>query len=98
MKEIKEPSIMQNGFKEIQKDNKFVKKILDDVTAINLSDQEISKLKVLLRYDSKGTLFDNIETIYRLISANFASPEKVIVIPFIDGKQMEHLNIQRIGR
>jgi len=98
MKEIKEPLVMQNGFKEIQKDNKFVKKILDDVTAINLSDQEISKLKVLLRYDSKGTLFDNIETIYRLISANFASPEKVIVIPFIDGKQMEHLNIQRIGR
>jgi hypothetical protein len=96
--DLKEPKVLQNAFKEIQKNGKFVSEILKDVTGINLSEQEVTKLKVMLRYDTKGTLFDNIEGIYRLIAANFASPEKVIIIPFIDGKNMEHLNIQRIGR
>jgi len=96
--EITEPKILQNGFKDIQKNDTFVFEILKDVTGINLSEQEITKLKVLLRYDTKGTLFDNITNIYRLMAANFASAEKVIIIPFIDGKGMEHLNIQRIGR
>jgi len=97
-KDLQEPKVLQNAFKDIQKDNNFVKEILKDVTGINLSDQELTKLKVMLRYESTGTLFDNIENIYRLIAANFASPEKVIIIPFINGKGMEHLNIQRIGR
>jgi hypothetical protein len=94
---ITEPKVLQNAFKEVQRDNNFVTEILKDVTAINLSEQEITKLKVMLRYESKGTLFDEITDIYRLIAANFKSPEKVIIVPFIDGKQMEHLNIQRIG-
>ena len=95
---LTEPKVLQNAFKDIQKDDKFVSEILKDVTGINMSEQEISKLKVLLRHESKGTLFDNIVNIYSLISANFASPEKVIVIPFINSKNQEHLNIQRIGR
>jgi hypothetical protein len=96
-KDIREPKVLQNAFKEVQKDSNFVTEILKDVTAINLSDQEITKLKVMLRYEAKGSLFDSITEIYRLIAANFKSPEKVIIIPFIDGRQMEHLNIQRIG-
>ena len=94
--EIKEPKVLQNAFKEVQKDNNFVTEILKDVTAINLSEQEITKLKVMLRYETKGTLFDSIAEIYRLIAANFKSPEKVIIIPFV-GTRGEHLNIQRIG-
>jgi hypothetical protein len=96
--EIKEPKVLQNAFKDIQKNDTFVTEILKDVTGINLSEQEITKLKVMLRYETQGSLFDNITNIYRLVSANFASAEKVIIIPFIDGKGMEHLNIQRIGR
>ncbi len=96
--DLEEPRVLQNGFKEVTKNSKFVAKILNDVTGINLSDQEISKLKVLLRYDTKGTLFDNIVTMYSLIGANFESPEKIIIIPFTDTKGHEHLNIQRIGR
>lgn len=97
-KDLEEPKVLQNAFKDVAKNSKFVSKILNDVTGINLSDQEITKLKVLLRYDTKGTLFENIGSIYQLIGANFDSPEKIIVIPFIDGKGSEHLNIQRIGR
>jgi len=96
IKEIKEPKVLQNAFKEIQKDNNFVTEILKDVTAINLSDQEINKLKVMLRYETKGSLFDSITDTYRLIAANFKAPEKVIIIPFI-GEKGEHINIQRIG-
>jgi len=97
LEKIKEPKVLQNAFKEVQKDNEFVTEILRDVTGINLSEQEITKLKVMLRYETKGTLFDSITEIYRLVAGNFKSPEKVIVIPYIDGKQMEHINIQRIG-
>jgi hypothetical protein len=97
IKEKKGPKVLQNAFKEVQRDNNFVTEILKDVTAINLSEQEITKLKVMLRYGSKRTLFDDIIDIYRLIAANFRSPEKIIIIPFMDGKQMEHLNIQRLG-
>lgn len=96
--DLKEPKVLQNAFKDVAKNTSFVSKILNDVTGINLSDQEINKLKVLLRYDTKGSLFGNIETIYQLIGANFESPEKVIVIPFVNSKGSEHLNIQRIGR
>ena len=96
--DLKEPKVLQNAFKEVASNTSFVSKILNDVTGINLSEQEINKLKVLLRYDTKGSLFGNIETIYQLIGGNFESPEKVIVIPFVDSKQNQHLNIQRIGR
>jgi flagellin-specific chaperone FliS len=95
--EKKNPKVLQNAFKEIKKDDNFVVEILKDVTGINLSEQEITKLKVVLRYETKGTLFDSIGDIYALMAANFKSPEKVIIVPFIDGKNMEHLNIQRIG-
>ena len=96
--DLKEPKVLQNAFKDVARNTNFVSKILNDVTGINLSDLEINKLKVLLRYDTKGSLFGNIETIYQLIGANFESPEKVIVIPFMDNRGSEHLNIQRIGR
>jgi len=89
---------LQNAFKEIKKDDKFVSEILEDVTAINLSEQEVTKLKVMLRYETKGSLHSNIANIYRLIAANFKSPEKVIVIPFMRNSDSEHINIQRIGR
>ena len=95
--DLKQPKVLQNAFKEVQKNTKFVTKILTDVTGINLSDQEITKLKVLLRYETKGNLFDNIETMYQLIGANFESPEKVIIIPFINNG-VQNINIQRIGR
>jgi len=95
--DLKQPKVLQNAFKEVQKNTKFVTKILSDVTGINLSDQEITKLKVLLRYDTKGNLFDNIETMYQLIGANFESPEKIIIIPFVNNG-MQNVNIQRIGR
>ena len=96
-KELKEPKVLQNAFKDVVKNNNFVSEILEDVTGINLSEQEVTKLKVLLRYETRGTLFDNIENIYRLISANFQSPEKILVIPYINSKG-EHINIQRISR
>lgn len=95
--DLKQPKVLQNAFKEVAKNSQFTTKILNDVTGINLSEQEVTKLKVLLRYDTKGTLFDNIETIYQLIGANFEAPEKVIVIPYIN-KGIENINIQRIGR
>jgi len=97
MKDKKEPKTLQDAFKSIPKDNNFVNEILKDVTGINLSDQEITKLKVILRYETKGTLFDNIANIYRIIATTFKSPEKIIVIPFKDGYGSQHLNIQRIG-
>ena len=96
-KELKEPKVLQNAFKDVVRDDNFVSEILEDVTGINLSEQELTKLKVLLRYETQGTLFDNIENIYRLIAANFQSAEKILVIPYINSKG-EHINIQRIGR
>jgi len=96
--DLEETKTIQNAFKEIQVDGKFVQKILNDVNGINLSEQEIKKLKVLLRYESTGTLFSNIENIYRIMAANFKSPEKVIILPYIDSLGLERLNIQRIGR
>lgn len=96
--EIKNPKTIQNAFGSLQKDKEFVKEILQDVTGINLSDQEVNKLKVMLRYETKGSLFDNIGNVYTVIAGNFQSPDKVIVIPYIDGKNAQHLNIQRIGR
>jgi len=96
--DLKEPKTLQNGFKEVAKNSTFVQDILRDVTGINLSKQEITKLKVLLRFDTKGSLFDNIQNIYQLVGANFESPEKIIIIPFTNSKGSEHLNIQRIGR
>jgi len=85
-----------NGFKDVVKNEKFVISILPDVTGINLSDQEIQKLKVYLRYESKGSLFDSISSIYGIIGANFSNPSGFIVIPYIDSKQKEHINIQKI--
>jgi hypothetical protein len=85
-----------NAFKDVVKDRKFVEVILPDVTGINLSEQEIQKLKVYLRYESKGTLFDSISSIYGVIGANFSNPSGFIVIPYIDSKNKEHINIQKI--
>lgn len=86
-----------NGFNEVKivKDSKFVSEILKDVTGINLTDQEISKLKVFLRYENKGTLFGSISQIYAIIGANFTKPSRFLVIPYVkDGS--EHINIQKI--
>ena len=87
----------QNGFKDVKptKDSKFVSKILEDVTAINLTDQEISKLKVFLRYESSTSLFDSINDIYAIIGANFTKPSRFLIIPFIKNGS-EHINIQKI--
>ena len=87
-----------NGFTEVKpvKDSKFVSKILGDVTGINLSDQEIQKLKVFLRYENKGSLFSTINQIYSIIGANFTKPSRFLVIPFMDSTNKEHINIQKI--
>jgi len=85
-----------NAFKEVAKNDKFVKVILPDVTGINLTDQEITKLKVYLRYETANTLFDSISAIYGIIGANFAKPSRFIIIPFINKAGVEHLNIQKI--
>jgi len=84
-----------NTFTEVKKDNKFVKEILKDVTGINLSEQEITKLKVFLRYENSGTLFDSIGDIYQIIGANFTKPSRFLIIPYIKNNA-EHLNIQKI--
>jgi len=80
----------------INKNPDFVKNILNDVTGINLSEQEINKLGVFLRYETTSeSLFSNINTIYGIISANFKDPSRFLIIPFIkDGR--EHINIQKI--
>lgn len=87
-----------NAFKELKpvKDTQYVQKILGDVTGINLTNQEITKLKVYLRYENKGGLFDSINQIYSVIGANFSKPSRFIIIPFMDSKGMPHLNIQKI--
>jgi flagellin-specific chaperone FliS len=94
---MKPSNTNQNGFKDMKpvKNNKFVSKILEDVTGINLTEQEISKLKVFLRYEAKGTLFESIEDIYSIIGANFTKPSRFLIIPFIK-KGSEHINIQKI--
>ena len=78
------------------KNNTYVKEILKDVTGINLSEQEVTKLSVFLRYENSGTLFDTIPAIYGLISANFNNPSKFVLIPYLDSRGMEHVNIQKI--
>ena len=85
-----------NTFADIAKDNNFVKEILKDVTGINLTEQEVTKLKIFLRYETKDTLFDSINNIYRIIGANFTKPNRFIIIPFIDSKGQEHVNIQKL--
>ncbi len=94
-KEIKSKTTNKNGFKKVVMDDKYVSKILEDVTGINLSDQEISKLKVFLRYESKNTLFKSIDDIYRIIGANFTKPNRFLIIPFVINGS-EHINIQKI--
>jgi hypothetical protein len=96
-KNTKNNTTNKNGFKKISvpKDNNFVKKILGDVTGINLTDQEVTKLKVFLQYDVKGSLFSSIDSIYGIIGANFTKPSRFLIIPFVkDGA--EHINIQKI--
>lgn len=93
----KKTKTLQNAFDEIAVDNNFCVEILKDIYGINLSEQEVTKLKLYLRYETKGSLHSNIQTIYNIIGANFASPEKVLVIPFLKNG-IEYLNIQRIGR
>ena len=92
------PDNKTNAFKELKpvKDSNFVQKILNDVTGINLTEQEITKLKVYLRYENKGTLFNSINQIYGIIGANFSKPSRFILIPFKDSKGLEHINIQKI--
>lgn len=87
----------KNAFKTVTpvKDSEYVSEILRDVTGINLSKEEITKLKVFLRYDNKGTLFDSINAIYSIIGANFTKPSRFLIIPFIRRGQ-EHINIQKI--
>ena len=87
-----------NSFKEVKpfKDDKYVSKILNDVTGINLSEQEIQKLKVYLRYDNQMGLFDSIDSIYSIIGANFTKPSRFLIIPFINSSNQEHINIQKI--
>jgi len=87
----------KNGFKKtaVIKNDKFVSKILNDVTGINLSDEEIAKLKVFLRYANKNSLFSSIDEIYRTIGANFDKPSRFLIIPFIN-EGSEHINIQKI--
>ena len=87
-----------NSFVEVKpiKDSKYIQKIINDVTGINLTEQEIIKLKVFLRYENKGTLFDSINHIYSIIGANFSKPSRFLIIPFIDSKNNEHINIHKI--
>lgn len=87
----------KNAFKEIKavKDSNFVKSVLKDVTAINLTDEEVQKLKIYLRYENSSTLFNSIEQIYSIIGANFSKPSRFLIIPFLREGQ-EHLNIQKI--
>jgi len=85
-----------NTFKEVIKNGKYIVQILPDVTGINLSEQEVQKLKVYLRYETKGTLFDSIPSMYGIIGANFTNPSGCIIIPYTDSTNKEHINIQRI--
>lgn len=86
-----------NAFKEVTivKDKNYVTEILKDVTGINLSAQEIQKLKVYLRYENKGSLFNSVNSIYEIIGANFTKPSRFLIIPFVRDGQ-EHINIQKI--
>ena len=86
-----------NSFKEIKaaKDSTFVQKILEDVTGINLTKEEVQKLKVFLRYETSRTLFESIDQIYSIIGANFTKPSRFLIIPFIRNGN-EHINIHKI--
>jgi hypothetical protein len=88
---------MTNNFKSVQ-DKDFAKKIMNDITVINFTEQEATRLKQLVMEET-GTahLFTYINTIYRIIGANFKKPEKFLVIPFNDEKNRPHLNIQKMG-
>ena len=80
------------------KDKKFVNKILQDITGINLSEQEVNKLSSYLRFETGNEhLFTYIDKIYSIIGANFKNPGKFIIIPFIDAENRAHLNIQKIS-
>jgi len=85
---------MQN---QVKKSNNFTTELLPDVTGINLSKQEQDKLAVYLRFESNGnlSLFESIDDIYNIIAANFKSPGKFLIIPFIKGNK-EHINIQKV--
>ena len=81
---------------KLVKSKTFAQDILPDVTAINLSEQEIIKLKVYLRESYTYTnLFSSITDLHNIISANFTKPSKIIIIPYMNNGR-EHINIQRI--
>ena len=85
-----------NGFKDVPATaQSYVKELIPGVTGINLTEQEATKLKIFLRYDTNVSLFDSIDQVYRLIGANFTKPSRFLVIPFIKNGH-EHLNIQKI--
>lgn len=76
--------------------NQFVNKIMHDITGINLTKEEVSKLSVFLKYETGNLhLFTYINQIYGIIAKEFASPGKFIVIPFVVNGEA-HLNIQKV--
>lgn len=83
---------------KVVKDDKFVVAIYPDISGINLTDQEVAKLKAAIR-DETGSdhLFSYINTIYRIIGANFKKPERFLIIPFEDQRGKPHINIHKIS-
>jgi len=86
-----------NNFTIVQNKD-FAKEIMKDITVINFTEQEAARMKQLLLEETSGAhLFSYINTVYRLIGANFKKPEKFLVIPFVDDKDRPHLNIQKLA-
>ena len=83
---------------KVVKDEKFSVDILSDVTVINFTEQERSKIKSFLMSETGNNhLFTYISTIYKIIGANFNEPGKFLVIPFVNHKNQPHINIQKIS-
>ena len=69
-----------NAFKTVT-DKKFAENILPDITVINFTDMEKGKMRTaLIQETGNAHLFTYINTIYKIIGANFKSPGKFLVI------------------
>jgi len=75
--------------------NSTVQEIMPGVLSVNLTKQEITKLKVYLREDIQHTLFSAIPEIYKTVHSNFHKCHQILVLPYNENGT-EKLIIQRV--
>jgi len=80
-----------------QINKEYTTDILPDVTTINFTMQEQSKLKAFFVEEIGNLhLFSYMKVVYSYIKINFNNPQHFIIIPFVDEKNRPHINIQKI--